>query len=116
MFEDAGIDESKFTIRNMQRIKRSVRKNGRVLGHQAGEAESELLGYREARYEIYLPAYKWVLENRLHAEVEELREKNRDRTVVLLDYETNTDVENLEKPLSHAALVAKYQRPASRLN
>ena len=28
--------------------------------------------------------------------------------VVLLDYETNADIENLAKPLSHAALVARY--------
>jgi hypothetical protein len=28
--------------------------------------------------------------------------------VVLLDYETNTDIDNLRKPLSHAALIIKY--------
>jgi hypothetical protein len=64
-----------------------------------------LLGYRDARYSIYLPAYRWVLENRLTDEVEQLREHSRGRTVVLLDYETNGDVDDLSAPLSHAALV-----------
>ena len=30
------------------------------------------------------------------------------RALVLLDYETNADVEDLSAPLSHAALVARY--------
>ncbi len=61
-----------------------------------------LLGYRDARY---LPAYRWVLENRLAAEVKQLRAEAAARTVILLDYETNGDVEDLSRPLSHAALV-----------
>jgi hypothetical protein len=28
--------------------------------------------------------------------------------VVLLDYETNTDLDDLSRPLSHAALVVRY--------
>jgi hypothetical protein len=64
-----------------------------------------LLGYREARFQIYLPAYQWVLENRLTAQVEELRRMAADRLLVLLGYETNADPEDLSSPLSHAALV-----------
>jgi hypothetical protein len=30
------------------------------------------------------------------------------RTVVLLDYETNSDIEDLTKPLSHASLVKRH--------
>ena len=30
------------------------------------------------------------------------------KTIVLLDYDTNADVENATKPLSHAALVKAY--------
>ena len=64
-----------------------------------------LLGYREARYRIYLPAYRWVLESRLAEQVRRLRDEMAARTVVLLDYETNGDIDDLSSPLSHAALV-----------
>jgi hypothetical protein len=57
-----------------------------------------LLGYRDARFQTYLPAYKWVLENRLVAQVKELGQ--------LL--ETNTDTEDLSSPMSHAALIKYY--------
>jgi hypothetical protein len=67
-----------------------------------------LLGYLDARLQIYLPAYRWVLENRLDAEVDDLREKSSKVDVVLLDYETNANVEDLSKPLSHAALVKRF--------
>jgi hypothetical protein len=49
-----------------------------------------------------------VLEHRLADEVWQLRELAADRTVVLLDYETNGDVDDLSAPLSHAALVRCY--------
>jgi len=57
---------------------------------------------------IYLPAYKWVLDNCLQTEIRLLREKAMSGTIVLLDYETNSDVDNLRTPLSHAALIARY--------
>jgi hypothetical protein len=67
-----------------------------------------LLSYRDARYRIYLPAYRWVLENRLARGVERLRAELRARSIVLLDYETNGDVNDLSAPLSHAALVGHF--------
>ena len=92
----------------MKGIKRAGRKRGKVLGHRPGVGSDVLLGYRDARLRIYLPAYRWVLENRLAAEVGRLRDEAAARTVVLLDYETNGDVEDLSSPLSHAALVKYY--------
>jgi hypothetical protein len=49
-----------------------------------------------------------VLENRLAREVEQLRAELQSRSVVLLDYETNEDVNDLSSPLSHAALVKHF--------
>jgi hypothetical protein len=34
--------------------------------------------------------------------------RSQSRTVVLLDYDTNDDIENAGKPLSHASLIKKY--------
>ena len=79
-----------------------------VLGHRFGVGSDVLLSYRDARYQIYLPAYRWTLENRLATQVEKLRSEAAARTVVLLDYETNGDVEDLSSPLSHAALIKHY--------
>ena len=91
----------------MSGIKRFGKSRGAVLGHRFGIGSGVLLGYRDARHQIYLPAYKWVLESRLTEHVERLRTTAVSQPLVLLDYETNGDVENLSSPMSHAALV-KY--------
>jgi len=108
VFEREDVDPSRWQIKDMRGIKRAGRARGRVRGHRFGVGSGVLLGYRDARYHIYLPAYRWVLENRLAAEVKRLREAAARGPVVLLDYETNGDVEDLSRPLSHAALVKHY--------
>lgn len=108
VFEDAGVDRKMFSIRDMKNIKRTTRKYGPCLGHQKGLESRELLGYIEARKQIYLPAYKWVLENKLQDLVKALRIISKNKTVVLLDYETNDNVNNPNKALSHASLIKAY--------
>jgi len=108
VFESTGVDLSKFEITTMKNLKRTERTLGKTRGHQAGADTNKLLNYGEARQQIYLPAYRWVLENRLQSECDELRKMSKDTPVVLLDYETNDDVNDLSKPLSHAALVIRY--------
>ena len=50
-----------------------------------------------------------MLENKLTAEIAALRAlEAQERIVLLLDYETNVDVEDLSRPLSHAGLVARF--------
>ena len=113
VFEREDVDPRKWAITTMSGIKRgggggSRGSRGAVLGHRFGIASDVLLDYRAARISIYLPAYLWVLENRLAAEVEQLRDLASERTVVLLDYETNGEVADLSSPLSHAALIQHY--------
>ena len=107
VFETADVDERKLDVTSMRGLKRTVRKHGTCLGHRRGLHGDELLGYLEARRLIYLPVYAWVLQHRLSSELEELATQARSGDLVLLDYETNTDVTNLSRPLSHAGLVAK---------
>lgn len=107
VFESTGIDLSKIQITNMKGIKRTVRRYGKVIGHQKGSDASVLLDYRSAREKIYLPSYLWVLENHLQAEISQIVEKAK-YGLVLLDYETNGDIDDLTKPLSHAQLVKQY--------
>lgn len=49
-----------------------------------------------------------MLENKAYNIIERLREASKTKTIVLLDYDTNCDIENAKKPLSHAFLVKAY--------
>ena len=109
VFESCDVDIQMFKNDTMKNIKRTVRRFGRPLGHRKGVNGTELLGYIEARKQIYIPTYKWVLENKVASIIERLRNASNDgKTIVLLDYDTNADVENAKKPLSHASLIKAY--------
>lgn len=108
VFESADIDEAMFSNNTMKDIKRTVRKYGKPLGHRKGVNGTDLLNYIDARIQIYLPSYLWVLENKVSEIIERLKEASKKEDIVLLDYETNCDVLNPKKPLSHAFLVKAY--------
>jgi hypothetical protein len=108
VFELEDIDTSKFEIADMKGIKRTVRKFGKPLGHRKGIFGQELLDYLTARKQIYLPTYAWVLQNLTTKEIDLLVEIAKRTDLILLDYETNCDIENIKKPLSHAGLVKKF--------
>src|SRR5579864_1520125 len=108
VFERADVDVSRFAVTTMKGLKRSARTYGRILGHRQGVNGNRLLDYVDARRAIYLPAYRWVLDNCLRDLVRELAAIAQERTVVLLDYSTNADVDDPSRPLSHAGLVKRY--------
>jgi len=108
VFKDDGVDMKTFANDKMKNIKRSVRKNGVPLGHQYGLDSTQLLTYIDARRKIYLPAYQFVLDNYLQKEIEEIRNLLKVKSVLLLDYERNCDIDNAKKPLSHAYLIKAY--------
>lgn len=108
VFEHSDVDTELFKNDTMKNIKRTVRKYGKPLGHRKGVNGTELLGYIEARKLIYIPTYKWVLENKVKDIIDRLKVATQDKTIILLDYDTNSDVENTRKPLSHASLIKAY--------
>ena len=108
VFENEDIDISIFLNDTMKGIKRTVRKHGRVLGHRKGVHGTEILGYVEAKHQIYIPAYRWMLEHRAMEIIERLRKASETKTIVLLDYNTCCNVDDETKPLSHAYLVKAY--------
>ena len=108
VFEGCDVDVEMFKNDTRKNIKRTVRRFGKPLGHRKGVHGTELLGYIEARKLIYIPTYKWVLENKVSFIIDRLREASKTKTIVLLDYDTNADVENAKKPLSHASLIKAY--------
>ena len=108
VFEDEDVDVKMFLNDTMKDIKRTVRKHGRVLGHRKGVHGTEILGYVEAKHQIYIPAYRWMLEHRAMYIIERLRKASETKTIVLLDYNTCCNVDDETKPLSHAYLVKAY--------
>jgi len=109
VFEGSDVDVQMFQNDTMKNIKRTVRRFGKPLGHRKGVNGTELLGYIEARKQIYIPTYRWMLENKVPHIIERLREaSNSGKTIVLLDYDTNADVEDAKKALSHASLIKAY--------
>lgn len=110
VFEEDGIDISMFRNDTMHNIKRTVRKFGKPLGHQFGVFSKTILNYADARRYIYIPSYKYVLDNipSVHSLVEQLTERSKAEDIVLLDYNLNPDNRDITKPLSHAELVKMY--------
>lgn len=108
VFEKHDVDISVFENTSMKNLKRTSRRFGRVLGHRKGVNGTELLDYATARKEIYLPTFLWVLENKVKPIVDRLKEANKTKTIVLLDFTTNSDPFDITKPLSHAYLIKAY--------
>lgn len=107
VFEKEGIDLNKMKNTTMKNIKRnwSVRR-GHILGHKFND---DMVDYLTARKMIYIPMYEYVLQNKLTNEVALIKGLVEEGNhVILLDYDTNENVENTDKPLSHAGLIKKY--------
>lgn len=112
VFAKSGIDLHCFNNKSMKNMKRTVRKYGMPLGHaQDLEQQKPLLDYAQARKQIYLPSYLWVLKNAYQAQAALKLLRNyldAGYDLIFLDYNTNEDPDNLDKPLSHASLVKLY--------
>lgn len=108
VFETADIDTSLFNNNTMRNLKRTVRKYGNPIGHRFGIKSNVLLGYIDARKLIYIPSFNWVLENKAAELINQLADIASRQNLVLLDYDTNEDVERTDAPLSHASLIKSY--------
>lgn len=110
VFETEDVSFATFKNDTMKDLKRTVRKLGTPKGHRNGAYGKELLNYFDARMKIYLPAYKWVLENvpAVKNIISKIAEHAKDHDIVFLDYNTNIDFRDTSKPLSHAGLVKLY--------
>ena len=114
VFQGKDVDMSSFRNDTMKGIKRTVRTNGRCLGHRKGIRGSELIEYIDARKQIYVPSYFWMLENKCQELVNKLRIMAQSHPVILLDYDTNSDIEDYRKPLSHASLICRFIEEGAR--
>lgn len=110
VFEHEDISIETLQNRTMKNLKRTVRKYGAPKGHRKGVYGTELLDYFSARMYIYIPSYKWVLENipEVKQVINKIKERAKDHDIVLLDYNTNIDFRDISSPISHAGLVKAY--------
>ena len=102
VFEREGPDHTHFAKKSGPRKRGPSKARGGVRGHRLGD---RLVGYVEARQQIYLPLYWRQLTVCASEEVAALAALPE---LVLLDYETNGDVHNTGSPLSHAALIGRF--------
>ena len=107
VFNNADVDIKCFEINTMSGIKRSIRKYGIPLGHRKGVYGNVILNYFDARILIYIPTYKWILENieSVINTIRRIKELSKTKDVVLLDYNSNIEFRNTSSPLSHAGLI-----------
>jgi hypothetical protein len=108
VFNDVDIDISVIKNKTMKNLKRTISKYGYPLGHRKGLKGNEILNYVESRLQIYLPTYKWILENKCQEILNKLRDISISTDLVLLDFATNGNVFISKKPLSHAYLIKYY--------
>ncbi|MFR9500791.1 MAG: hypothetical protein SNH18_10185 [Rikenellaceae bacterium] len=110
VFQNEGVDTHVFNNDTMKNLKRTVRRLGLPKGHLRGVYGTELLGYFEARMQIYLPTYKWMLDNvtEVHNIITRIKNKSKEQDIVLLDYNTNIDFRDISSPMSHAGLIKLY--------
>src|SRR5262245_36944379 len=76
-------------------------------GHRYGD---QVIGYAEARRKIYLPAYEWVLANRIDpALIQTFLERARaGQQQFFHDLGDNGDLNNLEEAIAHSSLLVRY--------
>lgn len=110
VFQNVDIDMSTFENHSGKGIKRTIRRFGKPLGHRKGVNGSEILNYFDARMLIYIPSYKWVLDNipTVKKLIHKITERLKLSDIVLLDYNTNYNFRDIFEPLSHAALIKLY--------
>lgn len=106
VFQNEGIDNHMITTKNIKQIKKrnATASRGSIIGHRFN---SKIYSYIDARKELYIPLYKYMLKRYLTKEIELLCGLvKEDNNIVLLDYYENGDIENVKHPLSHASIIA----------
>ena len=115
VFEFEGVDTSCFREEEEKKIKRTSSLKGKYKGHNKGtrilkgsEEDSKLLESADAIKQIYIPSYKWMLENKCSKIIEKIKELSQEKTVILLDDKVVVDIEKATKIISPAALIKAY--------
>lgn len=108
VFENEDVDTSIFTMNTAIGLKRNSPSLGKMIGHRVCSNGEEILNYADARRRIFISRYRWVLDYKVQDIIKSLRKASETKTIVLLDFNTNCDLENYKEPISCAYLVKAY--------
>lgn len=108
VFENEDINKSIFARKNTVELKRNTSGLGKMIGHRYGMNGLEILKFSDAQKRIFIPCYRWVLDYKVQDIIKRLRKANETKAIVLLDYNTNCDLNNYREPISCAYLVKAY--------
>lgn len=107
VFENCDIDISWFkSSTNGARVENE--KSGKFIGIKRGIYGDCVFSEEEARERVYIPTYKWILENRAYEFVLKLRNIRQYKDIVIIDDNTNCNIKDCEEPLSTGFLLKAY--------
>ncbi|MEM2916495.1 MAG: hypothetical protein QXT19_04020 [Candidatus Woesearchaeota archaeon] len=86
-------------------VNKPHKRRGEIQGHLFGK---NILDYPAARKRIYVPAYVYhAVNNGLGSVKDDLERRLRNGPVVMYDFNSNGNIDDLSKPFSHAALLVQ---------
>lgn len=102
--EGSGIDTSRFNEKNEKGVTRSKRKYGEIAGYMYAD---QIVNEARARLDVFVPAYQWVLENKLKMEVQTIIDQMKTgKNIALVDHNIGENVnDETNKRFSHAAII-----------
>ena len=108
VFEKRDIDKKLMMNYLTNKNMRSQECCGQYLGHRYGVNGFDILSISDARRRILVPTYKWMLDNKAHDIIRELRKINEQHDIVFLDNHTNSNIQDFSNPISYVSLVKAY--------
>jgi hypothetical protein len=107
-FKDgSGIDASKFRAKSTGKIMRTKRTHGEIAAFKYGD--QAIYDEVAARRHIYVPTYRWMLDNIVRSELLMLAEQAMlGKKIVLVDMSISHDIEDLDKRFSHAVMIRAW--------
>ena len=96
-------------LRNSIEIQSLKRRHlGGLIGFRQGYHNNYIMDVAEAREKIYIPMYRWMLEQKVLPMIQRLPEIPQQCDIVLLDDSINCDINSVSQPWSHAWLIKSY--------
>lgn len=105
VFEDTDVD---MELRNIRIHALGRKHTGKLIGIRQGYFNNYTMDITEARKKILIPMYRWMLEQKVFPIVQQLRKIAKQRNIILLDDSVNSDIGNVNQPLSQSWLLKSY--------
>lgn len=107
VYEKEGVNLS---ILKESHVNKVCRDNnlGELKGYNRGAYGHVIYDEMEARKQIYVPTYKWILDYKANDLINFIRTQSEKKEVVILDKYIGSDIFNVNQPISNAYLIKAY--------